>query len=180
MFVNNSVSFHQKDVEKRPGGWSGVKFYPCPLEISGGSVKQRIRIGKASPFWHRGGFDMQCWGQQQDLPAADPALFIQPAVDHAPEAPLSKHQCRGAGPAPHHISKLLCSHLYTRGAQQTTVSTSHHNWNYAIALAQQQAEMVCRWTAKSLTGPTPSPGPINAIYTSMLMKFALSGAVPNA
>eukprot|EP00983_Pelagomonas_calceolata_P010322 335015-Pelagomonas_calceolata.AAC.1 len=79
---------------------------------------------------------MQCLGQQEGLPAAENAMLMhacmvecavqaapaihrlltplgQPAADHTPEAPSSPQHGRGAGPAPHRISKLAFTSLYT-------------------------------------------------------------------
>eukprot|EP00983_Pelagomonas_calceolata_P121663 1160821-Pelagomonas_calceolata.AAC.6 len=40
--------------------------------------------------------------------------------------------------------------------------------------------MVCRWTAKSPTGPPPGPCPSKGFRKSMLMRFVSTGAVPRA
>eukprot|EP00983_Pelagomonas_calceolata_P097166 1158212-Pelagomonas_calceolata.AAC.6 len=40
---------------------------------SGEPHKWRWKIGAACPSWYRGGVDMQCLRQQQDLPGAGPA-----------------------------------------------------------------------------------------------------------
>eukprot|EP00983_Pelagomonas_calceolata_P109832 1159602-Pelagomonas_calceolata.AAC.1 len=97
---------------------------------------------------------------------------------------LIQYQGSGAGPAPHHTSKLHSSNLSTRGAQHTIIRTkikeSHCTWNDANPLAQLQAGMVRRWIATSLTGQPPGPGPSKGIQKSMLMKFMSSGAVPGA
>eukprot|EP00983_Pelagomonas_calceolata_P099052 1158418-Pelagomonas_calceolata.AAC.11 len=60
----------------------------------------------------------------------------QSAADRAPKAPSFTHQGRDACPAPHRISTNSCSYLLNR---------------------DRQAQMVRRWTAKSLDRITPRP-----------------------
>eukprot|EP00983_Pelagomonas_calceolata_P072257 1151633-Pelagomonas_calceolata.AAC.6 len=56
-------------------------------------------------------------------------------------------------------------------------STSHHNFSCANPYAQRQAGMICRWNAKSPTGPPVDPGPSKGIHERMLMEFVSTGTV---
>eukprot|EP00983_Pelagomonas_calceolata_P044713 1139419-Pelagomonas_calceolata.AAC.6 len=51
------------------------------------------------------------------------ASLTQSAADHVPEAPLSTHWGRGAGPAPHCISKFRA--VSSSFAEQLTPSIEH-------------------------------------------------------
>eukprot|EP00983_Pelagomonas_calceolata_P033863 1061218-Pelagomonas_calceolata.AAC.1 len=110
-----------------------------------------------------------------------PTIPEQSAAGHAPEAPFSTHQGRGARLAPYHISKLACSQL----AVHIMPSLEHKLKNpsqleLCNLLAQRwQAGMVRRWTGKPQMGPPPGPVPSKGIQKSM-MEFVSTGTVLGA
>eukprot|EP00983_Pelagomonas_calceolata_P056205 1144490-Pelagomonas_calceolata.AAC.4 len=109
------------------------------------------------------------------------ALGNQQQATHQ-RLPHPHTQVRGAGHAPHCISKL---HVFNSSStEQLTPALflkinqiSCRNWNYANPLAQQQAGMVCRWTAKSPEWAPPDPGPSKGNHESMLMELVSTDAV---
>eukprot|EP00983_Pelagomonas_calceolata_P117359 1160406-Pelagomonas_calceolata.AAC.8 len=112
------------------------------------------------------------------------ASLRQSATEHEPEAPSSTHQGRGAGPAPHCISKLLCLHFSIHAKKQLTLI--EHKLSIPLQLTlSKSGGSAARWngrwqTAKSPERALPDPRPSKGMNKSIIVKLASTGAVPRA
>eukprot|EP00983_Pelagomonas_calceolata_P042596 1138563-Pelagomonas_calceolata.AAC.4 len=110
------------------------------------------------------------------------ALPRQSAAKHTQEAPSSTHQGRGAGSAPHRKNKLPCLHLSFHGA--TNIIKKLIKIPLQLALCEP-FDTAASWNGLQMYCKVPKAGHFQTLdpsrpSTRVLMKFALTGAVPEA